>query len=93
MVEVQVAVDHVPYVTDRGAGRGERRRHRDAVRPVVRVHLGTGTHAGVDEQQAVRVVDEIAEARLDAGRTRAGLGGGPDEVAEVDPAHAGVRHE
>ena len=45
-----------------------------------------GRHAGVGEQPAVRVVDQVAEGGLDPRRAGAGLLGGTDEVAEIDPA-------
>ena len=56
------------------------------------VDLGLGAHAGVEEQHSVGVLDEIAEARLDPGRTGACLLGRAHEVAEVQPAHVD-RHE
>jgi hypothetical protein len=47
-------------------------------------------HAGVEEQQTTGVLDQVAQARLDARDTRVSLGPRSDEGAEVDAADARV---
>jgi hypothetical protein len=89
---MQVTVGHVPDVVDLRPGIGQRLGERHAGRPVVGVHPRVGTHAGIDQQQAVRMVDQVAEGGLDPGVAGAGLFGRADEIAEVDPAHVDVRH-
>lgn len=93
VVEMQVAVGHKPYVLETRADVGECGGQRPAVRPVVLVDLGVAAHAGVDEQQPIGVLDQVAQARLHTGRAGPGLLRGPNEEAVVQPPHRGIhRH-
>jgi hypothetical protein len=87
-----VAVDHVPDLIEPGSGGPDRGLQRHPVRAVVAVDPRIVAHPGVHQQQAVGVCDEVAEARLDVGRTGHRLGAGPDEIAEVGASHVKISH-
>src|SRR5205814_5505910 len=92
VVEVEVAVHQEPHVVEMRAGPGQGGVDAAPARPVARIDLRMAAHAGIDQQQPVRVVDEVPETGFDAWRARAGLLGRPDEVPEVDPAYGEICH-
>ena len=92
VVEVKVAVHDQPDVPGRGPAGGQCRSQRVTPRPVVSIDVGVAPHPGVEQQQAVRVIYQVAEAGLDPGAPGARLLRRPHEVTEVDAPHAGVRH-
>src|SRR5215471_19544035 len=57
---------------------------------VVRVHLGVGAHARVEQDHSLGVADRVAQAGLDPGHHHPGLLRGPDEVTEIDTPHRDV---
>jgi hypothetical protein len=92
VVEVKVAVDDERNLVEDGADAGEGSWQAPPARPVVSIDLGVRAHAGVEQHDAVRVLDEVSEAWLDTGDTAVGLVARADEVAEVDASYGGVVH-
>jgi hypothetical protein len=87
VVEVQVAVRGEPDVTDLCPDRRQRLAQPHPAGAVVRVNLGMGAHAGVEQDHSLGVADGIAQAGLDPGHPRPGLLRWPYEVAEINAPH------
>ena len=58
----------------------------------MRVNLGMGAHASVEQDHSLGVADGVAQAGLHSGHPRPGLLGWPHEVAEIDAPHGDLSH-
>ena len=92
VVEVQVTVGHQADPVQPGAGRDERIVQRLAAGSVVRVDLGIATHAGIEEQHTLRMVDEVPETGLHSRHSVPGFCGRSDEIPIVHPSHGRTTH-
>jgi hypothetical protein len=71
---------------DEGGGQGS------AARPVVRINVRVAAHPGVHEHEAVGMLDEVAQARLDSRATGRRLLGRAHKRAEVDASDPRTPH-
>jgi hypothetical protein len=63
-----------------------------AAGPVVGVDVGIATHAGIEEQHPVGMVDEVPQTGLHSRQSVAGFGGRSDEVSEVHASYGRLTH-
>jgi hypothetical protein len=61
-------------------------------RAVVRVNLGMGAHARVEQDHPLGVADGVTQAGLNSGRPCPGLLRWPYEVSEINALHCDVSH-
>jgi catechol 2,3-dioxygenase-like lactoylglutathione lyase family enzyme len=92
MIEMEVTVHDVAHVLDRHSCRRQRLGHRSAARSVMSIDVRMRAHAGIDQDDAVRMEDDVTQTGLDLPQPGSGLLGRPDEVAEVDTAHGQLDH-
>jgi len=59
---------------------------------VVRVNLGMGSHASVEQDHSLGVGDGVAQAGFGPGHPRPGLFRWPYEVAEINAPHRDTGH-
>jgi hypothetical protein len=87
MIEMEVTVHDVAHVLDRHSCGRQRLGHRSAARSVMSIDVRMRAHAGIDQDDAVRMEDDVTQTGLHFRQPGPGLLGRPDEVAEVDTAH------
>jgi hypothetical protein len=92
VVEVQVTIRGQLDVTELRPDGRQRLTQRDSAGPVVGVDFGVGTHASVEQDRSLGVVDDVAQAGFHSGAARPGLLRWPHEVAEINAPHRHVSH-